>query len=350
MPSADASEGGWTFRPAPFDDELLSSYLTRIALLHGTSPYRFCAWHFPHASVWNRDIDRSASGVLLEKIGQAAGMPASRLRNMLIDWGDRNSGGDCPWVTAVGIYHRKRRRYGLTYCSSCLDEQPGFRRLWRHSLVTTCSRHRALLSDACPRCDAPLTPHRQELSITSCSACGADLRRAFAHPAPAELLALQRSASAEPIELERSGDPVSQVEFLRGLRVLLPVVTALASRGALTRQNVMPSLERCRVHERRLQLSSLLAATEPWPTRFRAYAARHRLAQPAFGDPRTWPHWLGRELAGLPAGHRWQYSSINGLKSVAARLDSIRTSGEANWRGTHAQLILRSLRKVNRGH
>ena len=61
------------------------------------------------------------------------------------------------------------------------------------ALMTFCDRHDVMLHDRCPQCNSPVMFHRQELgnrnavkidSLTSCTACGFDLKRAAAYQAP----------------------------------------------------------------------------------------------------------------------------------------------------------------------
>lgn len=93
------------------------------------------------------------------------------------------------WINCVGVYHRRRRRYGLGFCPLCLAENRCFQRQWRLSFWTVCPIHRVLLSDGCPRCDEPVRAHGHVLDITCCWNCNIGLDRAT--PVPAQLHASQ---------------------------------------------------------------------------------------------------------------------------------------------------------------
>jgi ribosomal protein L37AE/L43A len=168
----------WPCMLTPFTDELLSSYLVRSAQQHGLNAYRFCHRYFPGVPVWNRDIDRSVSDDFLARLSDYTHLPIEHCQNMSLRAPeaslspDQKRRGISPWINVSGIFHRRRKAYGLAYCPQCLYEAPAYQWPWRLSFVTICTRHRYQLLDACPRCDKPLEIHRQEYDITRCSACG----------------------------------------------------------------------------------------------------------------------------------------------------------------------------------
>ncbi len=168
----------WPCMLTPFADELLSSYLVRSAQQHGLNAYRFCNRYFPGVAVWNRDIDRSVSDDFLEKLSDYIHLPVERCHQMSLRAPetslslDKNRRSVGPWINVSGIFHRRRKAYGLAYCPVCLHETPSYQWQWRLSFVTICIRHQQALLDACPRCNKPLEIHRQEYDMTRCSACG----------------------------------------------------------------------------------------------------------------------------------------------------------------------------------
>lgn len=98
-----------------------------------------------------------------------------------------NHFGPTSWIMPVGIYHRRRRQFGLQFCPRCLaeDEEPYYRRRWRLAFVIVCERHHILLHDRCPKCEEPINFHRNEMgnyrkfvadSLTICHACRYDLK------------------------------------------------------------------------------------------------------------------------------------------------------------------------------
>lgn len=177
-------------------DELLSSWLVRLASANGLKLQTFCDRVFgKEHQLWNRDIDRLAPKWLLTAIGRHTGTSAAVVRRTTLDiyrgrlYRHRHSAGQLRWILPAGIYHRTRRRFGMQFCPQCLaeDDEPYFRTRWRVAVLTFCPEHRLCLHDRCPSCAAPVAYHRREMgqpSITDpgplslCHACSFDLRDA----------------------------------------------------------------------------------------------------------------------------------------------------------------------------
>lgn len=190
----------WPAHPQPLPDELLSSWLVRIACANGLKLQTFCDGVFgKDYQLWNRDIDRLARGQFLRALSHHSGTPMQRVRDTtLAIYSDRlyrkgAASGQLRWILPLGIYHRKRRRFGTQFCPQCLsdDSKPYFRTRWRVAVLTFCPEHRLALHDCCPACSAPVVYHRRELGrpgiaeagpLCLCHACGFDLRVAEALP------------------------------------------------------------------------------------------------------------------------------------------------------------------------
>lgn len=97
------------------------------------------------------------------------------------------------WLTPVGIYHRKRLRYGQLFCQVCLTENEALLPLeWRLASTLVCIRHNLLLRDSCPCCDAPFAPYRRDaLTTTRCDRCAARLSHGLLPPASNEDCSIQ---------------------------------------------------------------------------------------------------------------------------------------------------------------
>lgn len=186
----------WPAHPKPLPDELLTSWLIRIAQANGLKLQTFCDIVFgKQHQLWNRDIDRSAPLWLLASLAEHTRTPLSAVKQTTLAiycgrlYRKHHSAGQLRWILSTGIYHRKRRRCGIQFCPQCLneDDEPYFRTRWRVAVLTFCPTHRILLHDRCPVCHAPLAYHRRELgrpTITDtgvlclCHACDFDLRTA----------------------------------------------------------------------------------------------------------------------------------------------------------------------------
>lgn len=186
----------WAIHPHPKPDELLSSWLYRLAHARGLRVHTFCeAALGKKTQIWNRDIDRCAPPTLLSHLAASTGLSeasvfATTLRSyegLLFE--RHNEKGNNKWILPLGIYHRTRSGYGQQFCPLCLffDAEPYYRRLWRLSFATICPDHGCLLHDRCHACGAPVVFFRGDIGrgrpllhegAVHCWRCGADLRRA----------------------------------------------------------------------------------------------------------------------------------------------------------------------------
>lgn len=184
----------WPIRYKPLPDELLTSWLVRLASGHGLKVQTFCNLIFGNRhQVWNRDVDRLAPEWLVDELSQRTGTPlAVAYGTTLRSYENRlfpkfKSSGALLWLQTLRMYHRRREGYGMQFCGSCLatDSQPYFRKAWRVSFNTICIKHNCMLHDRCSRCGSAVMFHRMEMgrgsafqagSMAACHLCGCDLR------------------------------------------------------------------------------------------------------------------------------------------------------------------------------
>lgn len=216
----------WPAHPKLLPDELLSSWIARIARANGLKLQTFCDRAFgKEHQLWNRDIDRLAPPWLLSSLARHTGTPIRTVRRATLDiyrgllFRERHSAGQLRWILPTGIYHRTRRRFGMQFCPQCLaeDQEPYFRTRWRVAALTFCIRHRLCLHDQCPACGAPIVYHRRELGrpnvtepdpLCLCHACSFDLRNAeravflpYETSIETELAAMAAHVAGEAIDL-----------------------------------------------------------------------------------------------------------------------------------------------------
>jgi len=187
----------WPIHLKPLQDELLSSWMIRLAHAHGLKVMSLCTLLFGYRRpIWNRDIDKFAPPEILEKMSQITGTPPETVFGTTLKelegraFEKFNPNGNTRWTLPLGIYHRKRRGFGLQFCPQCLkeDSAPYFRRAWRVGFITACTRHNLMLMDRCPSCQAPVAPHRVDMMnrtyypgerhISRCTCCGVNLENA----------------------------------------------------------------------------------------------------------------------------------------------------------------------------
>jgi hypothetical protein len=180
----------WPVHPCRLPDELLSSWLIRIAQAHGLKLHTFTHRAFPGYSIWNRDIDKTAADGLIKIISQRTGRTFSEvyqstLKSLEGYLFETLISGNTKWLLPIGVYHRKRKRNGIAACPLCLveDTTPYFRRLWRIGFTVVCTKHSVWMIDECPVCKSPISFHRNDFehkyiatkkSMNICYSCGFD--------------------------------------------------------------------------------------------------------------------------------------------------------------------------------
>ena len=174
----------------PQDDELLSSWLIRVALAHRTMPTTFTNLYLPETrnKLWASDLDLHADRPLLEVLSHKSALSVEELHCMtlrsyesvLFEHLYAKSGGT-PFILPLQMRGRYPKSRGLRFCPYCLreGEQPYFRKKWRLSFSTACLTHECFLLDECGRCGAPVSLYKgcRQGRTSRCSRCGYDLRR-----------------------------------------------------------------------------------------------------------------------------------------------------------------------------
>jgi hypothetical protein len=275
----------WPWRPDPEPDELLSSWLMRLALGNAPKVQTFCHSVWPGVQLWNRDLDMLAPEVVLATLSEGPGVS----REVVVGTTLRAFEGvlfECAgpsttdWVLPAGIYHRTRRRAGLQWCPECLaaDEEPYYRRRWRLALASTCPRHGVVLAERCHECGRPAAPHRGWDPL--CDVCYADRRDTPVVQADAWALQFEHRMTA----MLEGQPPSNELEALHPLAYfgLIRQVMSLVASG-----------------ERSQALRNEIAAQwggDPTPAtenqlEFMSAVERHRTAGLAARIMRGWP-WL----------------------------------------------------------
>lgn len=182
----------WPIHPQRLPDELLSSWLVRIAQALGLKLHTFTRLGLPGFAIWNRDIDKTAQPELLELIAKRTERNLSEIEQATLTFENilvagKIAPGRSQWVMPLGIYHRTHRNLGLSFCPTCLneDEVPYFRRSWRLAFSVICVKHRIQMHNCCPQCGAAVTFFRHDfkdksdlhpLNMAECYYCNYDLR------------------------------------------------------------------------------------------------------------------------------------------------------------------------------
>lgn len=311
----------WPVHLKPQPDELLSSWMVRLAHAHGYKVQTMSSLLFGRDTpIWNRDIDRLAPEEIRSRLIQATGATSEQFEGTTLRAYEGTvmetftTQGFCRWVVPLGVFHRARRRPGLMFCPQCLaqDAEPYFRRSWRLALSTVCTKHESYLRDSCPRCGAPVAPHRVDMHrpeamahaalIAHCWNCAFDLRNCRQEERPdAGLLGLQAmfDAAIQKGFVNWAGNPsMYSLAYFDGFRAL---VAGLSSRRTLERLcKVAPDMrgwpqigiETAPLQTRGRFLAWLAQVVEDWPANFVSLVHENKLRYVDLkGDSEWRPFW-----------------------------------------------------------
>lgn len=306
-------------------DELLSSWLIRLAHAHGQKLQSFSAKLFGRdKAIWNRDIDKLAPDWLITRLSEVT---ASPIRTVLhtslrayegVLYEHHQPNGNTRWILPLGIYHRTYRNHGLLYCPRCLTEDaaPYFRRKWRLAFSTVCTKHRINLLDRCSQCNSPVAPHRSDMQskeyfpvnnqLVYCWKCGHDLRLSSVE------CVTDRSLLRFQNRLERAiargytnwaGNPsMFSVVFFDGFRAFIAGVTSAQSIERMAQFKEQPELcdlrfsrsgfEFAPINCRRVFIQWAAKILHNWPKNFEQLIRAEKLRYADLsGDSSSRPFW-----------------------------------------------------------
>ena len=272
----------WPIHPHPLPDELLSSWMIRIAHGNGFKVHNFYAEFFGREKqIWNRDIDHHAPLWLLEALEERTGVSRARIEQTTLrnfeSWvfDEFTENGITKGVLPLGVFHRTRRSFGQQFCPLCFreDSQPYLRRRWRLALTFICDRHRVFMQDRCPTCERPLIPHRadfgarlgvpEKTTMGRCYSCRSRLDTVVITAAP-ELVQVQKFLnkvlSMGYVEL---GDATMySPQFFEGLRRIMRIAPS-----EVVFSKKRPVFELASIQQRALLLQFSMQLIESWPSK-----------------------------------------------------------------------------------
>jgi len=178
----------WPFRPRIRPDELLSSWLWRVASGIGAPPKRFALDAIGRQLA---DVDREIDDTAIDRIAFLSGhTPQQLLRATMRADVVADPCDEREHVQRLLLRHGdlvlNKRRSGCTrpivqYCPVCLGEpDPYLPRGWRFSFQIACFKDGCFLLDSCWNCGALLDPLAQAApsSVFVCGKCGTPLASA----------------------------------------------------------------------------------------------------------------------------------------------------------------------------
>ncbi|WP_344954317.1 TniQ family protein [Zobellella aerophila] len=204
------------FKPEPYPDETLESYLLRLSQDNGFESYSVFSsvlWEMlmerdhEAAGAWPRSLSRvnvyhtrNSSGLrvrALQLIEQMTDLPSMQLLSLSL-MGSAARFGQHVAVHRAGVDIPRLflRTAGVPVCPHCINESAYIRQYWHYHPYVACHRHRCALLFQCPGCEAELNYQLSE-SIIQCQ-CGYELTHEQPAEASDELGALADLVAGEP--------------------------------------------------------------------------------------------------------------------------------------------------------
>ncbi len=278
----------WPVHPRPLPDEIFSSWLYRAAKANGQNFFSLCYLLTPEMRNTHQNFDHLTTENIVIKFSRVLRTSQKRALETTLDSlagylfeqpTPKSNRKNC--ILQEGIKPNNHKRFSLQFCPACLSEgEPYYRKQWRISLMTVCTKHACLLHDRCPECHSPIQPLKNEIrtkhrmpflgEITQCFQCGFNLKET--NVVPAELQVISDTVWYTKI-LESGYVSLSNASwiysfsFFHVLRHLIRCVIQKhfgfnASEGNGIDPDVLP-------HEHRYNaMCQLSGVFEEWPTKF----------------------------------------------------------------------------------
>lgn len=194
----------WPVIVSPQPDELLSSWLHRLAYANGLAPRPFARVLGLNAGMWSASLDLKLPANVENLLRAHIGISSQRLSAMMLTRPSLK-----PLLLPLRSTGRRASSTWLQFCSRCLaeDAEPYFRRRWRLAIQVACTTHRCGLRDRCPSCHNRIEAFNQTELVPQhyCVRCGFDLRRASKVP-----------MSPPAVRLDRCINDICRLEAITG--------------------------------------------------------------------------------------------------------------------------------------
>ena len=183
----------------PYEDELFSSWIFRLALANAVEPYYLHKFITNNKRSWAMDLDVTRNEAILHSYSLATGYHKKEIRRLLLhDLLERLAVKRAPKTNSrwlIPLNNRKRNLVapgGVLFCPICLIKYGYFKQHWRLATTTICLEHMIYLKEYCQRCKTPVIlkyayidtkRNLNDETMMYCVNCGFDLRKSFKHHA-----------------------------------------------------------------------------------------------------------------------------------------------------------------------
>lgn len=313
-----AEEPHWPILINPEEDEIFTSWVTRIAHAFGLKPTFFTDSVLPNIHFWDRDIDAFIDSKLIELFSIKARLPFSFVFSTTLHefegqvFESLHTNTLSPWILPTGVTNRRRVDPGLQFCPKCLeaDRKPYFRKSWRLATSFICTEHNSYLLDRCPECYFPIAYFKndpRQKAIHICHNCEFNLQKApFISCRNQHILHAQNKINKIISDGYYCLTPEQQIHpilFFEGIR---HIVRALNRKISLEEINISEldgfdikpfsfqrkQLEYWAVNQRASILSLAIWLLDDWPDRFLSFCRKNKLRFSDLAkDSLCYPYW-----------------------------------------------------------
>ena len=200
----DVVRDGWPVSVDPLPDELLSSWLNRLALGNGIAPRSFAGVLGMPDGMWSPRLELRLPRHVAAQLANQTGVPHDAISAMSL-----TDDALTPLLLPLRENADRTRSTWMQYCPLCLadDGAPYFRRQWRLASRISCFEHGCGLRDRCPSCRSGIASYDKGELVPQhfCARCCFDLRSAP-----------RANIKAAARRLERAIQDICRVELAKG--------------------------------------------------------------------------------------------------------------------------------------
>ena len=358
----------WPVHPQPFDDELFSSWILRAARANGQKVFSLLYLFEEKASNIHSNLDNAITPELVHHFATSLNTPFSRAYQTTLQSYEgylfeattkKVNRKTC--ILYAGIKRKALQRFPLQFCSLCLATgEPYFRKRWRVSFITVCSKHRCQLLDRCPKCGLPVNPMKHDVGyqamhvrneLVHCYGCGFDLTQSTVQRADEDLtnetLWYESILKNGYVSLN-SGDWIYSFCFFSILRHLMRVV--LFKNEHLTEHTQKYDIDVLPHSYRYRALCMLVKVFQQWPIKFIELCGVHNIQYSDLSSvsERHLPFWLdslAREEFYYPNIQPSEISIINAIDYMIAEGERLNASALNRRLGYSDSRVVKSVLK-----
>jgi len=308
------------FASKPLPNEILSSWLVRIAKNHFLEPRKFTSVFFKDKYFWTLDVDKSISGSYLDKLVQSTSVSDMDINYLtlksFIPYLDVKFSTDQSrtWFNRIQRTKGRISSFSYLYCPNCLrtDPEPYLRKEWRIYLSTTCFKCECFLRENCPHCKNPIqhfnhNSHQLDKSfdyIKFCAVCKKDISDVEMVKAPSNYIENQKYIYELLYNGYNTSFSYSHLYF-DGLYQIFQSCLApqnIQINNALINQYVIPEFQIKKMIEiplnrRTIILNLCIDLTMNWPKNLLEFCKENQVRYFEFiRKKRDYPYWYYSEI------------------------------------------------------